>query len=252
MGGLSVHADVSISSPRDVTRAVIAALCERGELRAAALPDSCSLPRTYWQSRQLRIFRVYARPAPERGLKARLAADIGVSAFELARQFRLAQGMFLEVYYVVGVLGPPGALRSRTVLHQCLDLYDGISRPRQLKGGGHSYWRELASVDRLGTTQRALLRAAATTLTGEDLGVINASVLRSWPSGVVIDPTAALSAARRLSNTRGDRDGPRPTLSEFVEELRDAETQYRRLADRTIDRLLSKAEQRPGRSEVRR
>ena len=196
-------------SPREVTLRVIHTLLERGQLEERAVPDTPVRPRTLWKPQQLRIYQVYAGSAPEHGAKKRTAAELGITPNELSRQFREAEAVLLEAYYVAGVLAPPSTLRDPRALHHCLSVYDEMSStPRRLPSGQRTnlYWSRPSRDERLAPGDRALLKSAARSLTAEDLLYLNAAAAYGVGHDVRADGKKAGDLYRRLVAQREPHD----------------------------------------------
>ena len=188
-------------NPRQVTLGVIRTLLERGQLEERAVPDTPVKPRTLWKAQQLRIYQVYAWSGREHGAKKRTAAELGITPNELSRQFREAEALLLEAYYVAGVLAPPATLRDPRALHRCLNVYDDMSpTPRRLGNGQRTnlYWSRPAEDERLAAADRTLLKTAARSLTAEDLLYLNAAAAYGVEHDVRADVRKAAELYRRL------------------------------------------------------
>jgi hypothetical protein len=197
-------------NPREVTLRVIHTLLERGQLEERAVPDTPVRPRTLWKPQQLRIYQVYAGSAREHGAKKRTASELGITPNELSRQFREAEAVLLEAYYVAGVLAPPSTLRDPRALHHCLSVYDEMSTtPRRLANGQHTnlYWSRPPGNERLGAGDRALLRTAARSLAADDLLYLNAAAAYGIGHDVRADARRAGDLYRKLVTQRDPRDG---------------------------------------------
>jgi hypothetical protein len=220
-------------NPREVTLRVIHALLERGQLEERAVPDTPVRPRTFWKPWQLRIYQVYAGSAREHGAKKRTAAELGITPNELARQFREAEGVLLEAYYVAGVLAPPATLCDPAALHRCLSVYDDMNpSPRRLANGQRTnlYWSRPSGQGRLGAGDRALLKTAARSLAAEDLLYVNAAAAYGIGHDVRADAGRAANLYRKLVGQRepraGERNGTCPPgafWEDFVSALHRAE-----------------------------
>ncbi len=195
-------------NPREVTLGVIRTLLERGQLEERAVPDTPVKPRTLWKAQQLRIYQVYAGSGREHGAKKRTAAELGITPNELSRQFREAEGILLETYYVAGVLAPPATLRDPRALHRCLSIYDDISAtPRRLGNGQLTdlYWSRPAEGERLPAADRTLLKTAARSLTAEDLLYLSAAAAYGGGHDVRVDARKGAELYRRLVAQRDPR-----------------------------------------------
>jgi hypothetical protein len=197
-------------NPRGVTLGVIRTLLERGQLEERAVPDTPVKPRTLWKAQQLRIYQVYAGAGREHGAKKRTAAELGITPNELSRQFREAEAVLLEAYYVAGVLAPSGTLCDPRALHRCLSIYDDMSpTPRRLGNGQRTdlYWSLPAADERLAPADRTLLKTAARSLTAEDLLYVNAAAAYGVRHDVRADVRKAADLYRRLVAQRDPLGG---------------------------------------------
>jgi hypothetical protein len=216
-----------------VTLRVIHTLLERGRLEERAVPDTPVRPRTLWRPHQLRIYQVYAGSAREHGAKKRTAAELGITPNELSRQFRAAEAILLEAYYLGGVLAPSSTLRDPRALHHCLDVYDELRpTPRRLANGQRTnlYWSRPSGEEQLAPGDRALLKSAARSLTAEDLLYLNAAAAYGVGHDVRADARKAGDLYRRLVAQRdlhgGGSNGacpPRAFWEDFAAALRRAE-----------------------------
>jgi hypothetical protein len=152
------------------------------------------------------IFRVYSERAPERGAKQNVASQLGMSPFELARQFRQAEGLLLEVYYIAGVLAPPSTLNDPALIQRCLDIYDEINGPKRLKTNDPytTYWSPPDPGQRLQAGHRSLLKTAARSMTREDVAYLNAAVTYGMPPKVHIDRKTAATLYLKARNDQQD------------------------------------------------
>ena len=190
-------------TPREVTLRVIGTLLERGRLAARAVPSTPVRPQTLWTGRQVEIYQVYARSGRAHGTKKRVADALGITPAELSRQFRAAEAVLLEAYYVAGVLAPAGTLRDPRAVHRCLSVYDDMTpAPRRLANGQHTdlYWSRPPEQDRLAPGHRTLLRTAARTLAGEDVLYLNAAAAYDTSHDVRVDPTKAADLYWKLTS----------------------------------------------------
>lgn len=209
--------------PREVTRRVITTLLERGRLAARAVPSTPVRPQTLWTSQQVGIYQVYAGARREHGAKKRVAAELGITPAELSRQFRAAEAVLLEVYYVAGVLAPAGTLRDPRAIHRCLSVYDDMMPvPRRLANGQSTdlYWTRPDPDERLAPGQRTLLRTAARTLAADDLLYLNAAAAYGLDHDVRADTVGAGDLHWKLTAPRRPRcPGPVPQLVEGSDPL---------------------------------
>jgi hypothetical protein len=242
-------------NPREVTLGVIRTLLERGQLEERAVPDTPVKPRTLWKAQQLRIYQVYAGSGREHGAKKRTAAELGITPNELSRQFREAEAVLLEAYYVAGVLAPPATLRDPRALHRCLNIYDDMSpTPRRLGNGQRTdlYWARPAADERLPPADRTLLKTAARSLTAEDLLYVNAAAAYGVGHDVRADVRKAADLYRRLVAQRDPQGGgPNSTCSsrtfweDFASALHRAEGRMAELLGH-LDPHLSRLPQKSG------
>jgi hypothetical protein len=242
-------------NPRTITLGVIRTLLERGQLEERAVPDTPVKPRTLWKAQQLRIYQVYAGSGREHGAKKRTAAELGITPNELSRQFREAEAILLEAYYVAAVLAPPATLRDRAALHRCLNIYDDMSlAPRRLGNGQHTnlYWSRPVEDQRLAAAERTLLKTAARSLSAEDLVYVNAAAAYGVGHHVRADARKAADLYRRLVAQRdlqgGEPNGARPSRTfweEFASALHRAEGRMAELLGH-LDPNLSRLPQESG------
>lgn len=241
-------------NPREVTLRVITTLLERGRLDARAVPSTPVRPQTLWTGRQVEIYQVYAGSGREHGTKKRVASALGITPAELSRQFRAAEAVLLEAYYVAGVLAAAGTLRDPRALHRCLSVYDDMTPvPRRLANGQRTdlYWSRPPEDQRLAPGQRTLLKTAARTLTGEDVLYLNAAAAYGTGHDVRVDPAQAADLYAKLVDRRpaptDPVGGPPPPAvagppdafrQEFAVALREAEARMAELLS-TPDRHLA-------------